>query len=119
MKDVCSGDILVERADTDTYLGDIISKDGKNTKNIMARKAKGHGIVKQILNMLEGICFGPYEIEVALFLRSSLLLNGILTNSEVWYGSTLEEIKHLEQIDEILIIKVLETPSSSPKCMVY
>ena len=119
LKDVCSGDILVERADTDTYLGDIISKDGKNTKNIMARKAKGHGIVKQILDMLEGICFGPYEIEVALFLRSSLLLNGILTNSEVGYGSTLEEIKHLEQIDEILIRKVLETPSSSPKCMVY
>ena len=57
LKYVCSGDILLERAYTDTYIGDIISKDRKNTKNIK-------GIVEQILNTLEGICFGPYEIEV-------------------------------------------------------
>ena len=119
LKDVCEGDIMVERADADTYLGDIISKDGSNKKNIMARKAKGHGIVKQIQDMLEAICFGPYEIEVALLLRNALLLNGILTNSEVWYGTTLEETKQLEQIDEILLRKILETPSSSPKCMLY
>ena len=48
LKDVCEGDIMVERADADTYLGDIISKDGSNKKNIMARKAKGHGIVGSI-----------------------------------------------------------------------
>ena len=28
----------------------------------------------------------PFHFEVALILRSSLLLNVILTNSEVWYG---------------------------------
>ena len=28
----------------------------------------------------------PFHFEVALILRSSLLLNGILTNSEAWYG---------------------------------
>ena len=110
LKDECSGEVMVARADHDTYLGDIISKDGKNIKNIMARKAKGHGIVKQILNMLADICFGHYEIEVAFFLRNSLLINGVLTNCEVWYGLTIEDIKHLEQIDEILIRKILETP---------
>ena len=61
LKDVCEGDIMVERADADIYLGDIISKDGSNKKNIMARKAKGHGIVKQIQDMLEAICLVPMK----------------------------------------------------------
>ena len=109
----------MERRDFEMYLGDIISKDGKNTRNVMARRAKGHGINKQILDIIDGSCLGPYEIEAALILRSSLLLNGILTNSEVWYGLKLEEFKQLEQIDEILLRKILETPSSTPKCMLY
>ena len=60
----------------------------------MARKAKGHGVIKQILDIIDGTCLGLYEIEAALILRSSLLLNGILTNSEVWYGSKLEDLNN-------------------------
>ena len=101
------------------YLGDVLSKDGKNTRNIAARKSKGLGVIKQILEILEGSCLGKYEIEAALILRSSLFLNGILTNSEVWYGLKLDDWKQLEQIDEILLRKILETPSSTPKCMLY
>ena len=85
----------------------------------MARRAKGHGVIKQIIDIIDGSCLGPYEIEAALILRGSLLLNGILTNSEVWYGCKLEDFKQLEQIDEILLQKILETPSSTPKCMLY
>ena len=84
-------------------MGDIICKDGKNTRNIGARKAKGLGIIKQILDILDGTCLGQYEIEAALILRSSLLLNKFLTNSEVWYGLELQDFKQLEQTDEILL----------------
>ena len=35
-----------------TYLGDIISHDGKNTKNVNSRVAKGLGIITDIMNML-------------------------------------------------------------------
>ena len=41
------------------YLGDMISKDGKNTRNVMARKAKGHGVIKQILDIIDCTCLGP------------------------------------------------------------
>ena len=118
-KDTYTGKVLMERRDAEEYLGDVISKNGKNSQNILARKAKGLGIVKQILDILDGTCLGQYEIEAALILRSSLLLNGFLTNSEVWYGLRFEDCKQLEQIDEILLRKVLETPSSTPKCMLY
>ena len=88
-------------------------------KNILARKGKGLGVVDQITAILEEICFGPYQLEVALHLRNSMLLNGILTNSEAWYGLTAEDIKQLEQVDEILLRKFLEAPFSTPKVMLY
>ena len=48
-----------------------------------------------------------------------MLLNGILTNSEAWYGLTAQDITHLEQIDEMLLRKFLDAPFSTPKCMLY
>ena len=44
----------------ETYLGDIISCDGKNTKNLKNRISKGVGIITKILNLFEVICFGPF-----------------------------------------------------------
>ena len=36
-----------------------------------------------------------------------------------WYGLKDEEVKHLEQIDEVLLRKIFEAPKSTPKCMLY
>ena len=76
---------MMESVSHDTYLGDIISSDGKNTRNIKNRVAKGIGISTQILNMLGSICLGEHYIEIALF------LNSILTNAEIWYSLTKDE----------------------------
>ena len=56
------------------YLGDIISNDGKHIKNIQHRKNKGLGTINQIMDILGSVYFGKYYFEVALVLRSSLLL---------------------------------------------
>ena len=117
-------DVLVENHElekkvTEKYLGDIISVDGKNSKNITSRKGKAVGIIRQISSILQDICFGPFYFEVALLLRESLFLSSILVNSEAWYGLTMEEKKELEKQDENLLRKILECPSNSPKCMLY
>ena len=109
----------MESSETEKYLGDLISSDGKNYKNIQARKSKGHGILNQIGSILDGTVFGPFIFEVALILRSSLLLNGILTNSEAWYGLEDSDIEELEQVDEIYLRKILEVGSGCPKEMLY
>ena len=101
------------------YLGDIVSTDGKNKENILARKDKSKGIIKQIGTILEDICFGPFQFEVALILRDSLLLSSILVNSEAWYDLTDEDVETLERADEELLRRVLEAPISTPKCMLY
>ena len=77
----------------DRYLGDILSCDGKNTKNIKDRISKGVGIIANIFNLLEVISFGQYHFEIAVLLRNSMLINGTLTNAEVWYNFTHHEIQ--------------------------
>ena len=47
-------------------------------------------------------------------MRESLFLNGILTNSDVWYGLTGEEIDQLEALDRNLLRQILKTPLTTP-----
>ena len=75
---------LMEMKDEDKYLGDIIMNNGKNTKNIKSRRDKGEGNFRQIMSILDDMCFGPFQFEVANTLRESLFINSILTNSKVW-----------------------------------
>ena len=119
LTDEYNGEHIMEASETEKYLGDLISRDGKNGKNIHARKAKGTGIVDQIISILDGTVFGPFHFEVALILRSSLLLNGILTNSEAWYGLKTSDLEQLEEIVEQLLRKILEVGAGCPKEMLY
>ena len=55
MKDIWDGEQVMEGKLEEKYLGDVISTDGRNLKNIKARIAKGKGIVSKIFTMLDGI----------------------------------------------------------------
>ena len=48
----------MEEVFEEKYLGDILSEDGRNMKNILARVSKGVGITNNIMSILEEICFG-------------------------------------------------------------
>ena len=109
----------MESVTENTYLGDIISCDGKNTKNVDKRVSKGIGIITQIMNILEILSFGPFYTEIALLLRESLFINGILYNAEVWYGLTRTEINKLEELDRHLLRRILTAPISTPKEALY
>ena len=85
MKDIWTGEINMEEKEEEKYLGDVISTDGRNLKNIKARIAKGKGIVNKILTMLEDIPFGKQYFKVGMILRDSLLVSSVLFNSEAWY----------------------------------
>ena len=109
----------IENSTEEKYLGNIISIDGKNSKNIEARVAKAQGIIKQIKSMLEEMFFGSYEFEVGVTLRDSIFINGFLTNMEVCYGLTEVEIEKLEKCDEQLLRTILQCPFSTPREMLY
>ena len=90
--------ILVE--DKEKYLGDHISNDCSNKINITERKNKGIGIVAKILTLLDTICMGgQFYFKSAIMMRESLLVNGILFNSEIWYNISEMELRELEEVD--------------------
>ena len=103
----------------DTYLGDIIASNGKNTKNIANRIQKGHGKITEIMTILETTPLGPHYFKTALLLRESLFLNSILTKADICVGLTSEEVKQFEDQDLILLRKFLKTPFSVPAEAVY
>ena len=96
------------------YLGDLLSADGKNTKNVKNRISKGIGIVSQIVDLLESTCFGPHYFKIAMLLRESMLVNGITTNVEVWHSVLENEIEELQNIDKLLFRRLLSVPKSTP-----
>ena len=96
---------IMQEVTEDKYLGEIISSDGKNTKNIKDRVSKGIGIISNIINILDNVCFGPFYFEIAMLLRNSMLINGTLTNAEIWYNFSKAEIKEFERLDIIYLCK--------------
>ena len=52
-------------------------------------------------------------------LRESMLINGLLFNSEIWYGLTKNEIIELEGIDKLLLQKLLKAHSKTPNESLY
>ena len=109
----------MEQKEEEKYLGDLISVDGRNIKNIKARIAKGTGIVTKILAMLEGIPLGKQYFKVGTILRDSLLTSSMLFNSEAWYNLTCAELDLLETIDLSLLRQLLKAPKGTPKEMLY
>ena len=80
-------------------MGDIISTDGRNVKNIKARIIKGTGIANKIVTLLDAIPFGKHYFEIGMILRNSLLISSVLFNSEAWYNLIESELNLLETVD--------------------
>ena len=79
------------------YLGDIISADRRQDKNVLSRKNKSQGIINQIMEILKSVFFEKYYFEVALVLNSSLFLSSILLNSEAWVNLSDKNIRDSEK----------------------
>ena len=73
----------MEKVQQDTYLGDIISSDGRNSVNIKDRVGKGIGKMTEIFNILETVIFGVHYFKIFNLLREAMFINGTLTNAEI------------------------------------
>ena len=104
----------MEKVESDKYLGDIISSDSSNQKDIDKKLSKGMGIISQIMALLNDVSLGAHYFEIALLLRESLFVNGLLTNWEVKYGLKETDLDNLEKLDKILLRKILNAHSKVP-----
>ena len=110
---------VMESVTEDTYLGDIISSDGKNSKNVAKRISKGIGIITQILHLLEMVSLGEHFVEIFILFRESMFINGILTNTEIWYSLKKNEVKEFEDLDRNLLTRIFQGPVSTPQEAFY
>ena len=117
--DVCEGEESMEEKQEEKYRGVVIATDGRNIKNVKARIAKGKGISKRIITMLEGIPFGDFYFETAILLRNTLLVSSMLCNSEAWWNVSKAELDLLETVDVKFLRSILQAPRSTPKEMLY
>ena len=76
----------IKEVEDEKYLGDIVTSDGKNHKNMLARRNRGIGVVTQIMTKLEDICVGKYFFQVAVIWRNTYLISSLLTNAEAWFN---------------------------------
>ena len=111
-------DVMMKSKD-DKYVGDILSEDGKINKTIKSRAMKGMGIISTIMNILKEVNLGNFHFETGLLLRESLFLSSMLVNSETWVNIAKEEIEIMESLDRILMRRILEILTSTPKPSLY
>ena len=62
-----------------------------------------------MITLLEEVFLGEHYFQVAIVLRKSLFLNGILFNGEAWLEES--DIRELEEVGEISLRKVLKAHS--------
>ena len=118
-EDTLEGNMEISHPDAEKYLGQILSSDGKNSKNIEKMRNKGIGIKNKVIQMLEEMPGGIFHFSIAIIYRNSYLISSILSSSEVWYGVTKAEIEQLEQVDEMLIRELMKCSSSVAKDLLY
>ena len=95
------------------YLGDILNEQGTINDTISDRKNKSIGRINQITSMLSSISLGFFYMDIALVFREAMLINGIITNSEVWYNVHEEHFKALESADNEIMRKIFDAHSKT------
>ena len=86
---------MLLNVESDKYVGDIVSKDGTNSKNIKSRIGRGIGAISNIMNILKEVSLGNLYYEMAILLRQSIFLSSVLLNSETWINLTKNDINDL------------------------
>ena len=119
LEDTLDHDIELSHVNSEKYLGQIISSDSKNTKNIQKMKNKGIGIQNRIIQMLDAMQGGKYHFQIAVIYRNAYLISSILASSEVWYGVTQSEYEQLEAVDEMFMKNLFLCSSGVPAELLY
>ena len=76
------GDMQIEETKTYKYLGDVISNDGKNSKNIESRKNKINGTTISIKTIAASEALNKIETSLLLEMHDTINLSANLTNAE-------------------------------------
>ena len=104
----------IEETDNYKYLGDVVTNDGKNTKNLETRKNKTFAATSGINSIAGASVLRKIESRVILELHDKVILSALLTNAEAWTlcKSEKDEIERVEiQTLKMLFDLPIHTPT--------
>ena len=111
------GDITIGSCDEYRYLGDIITCDGKNQKNIEARKIKVQGSTIQITAIGSNETLRGIQASTLIMLHETMNVPKLLMNSETWVLSK-GNIKEINRIEVQCLKRLFSLPSTTPTAAV-
>ena len=107
------GDKTIENSDNYKYLGEIISRDGKNDANLSARFKKLKSTVRAINTSGKSHIMQKIEIKLLITLHNAVTLPTLLYNSETWpLNSTIR--KQIDQMEIWAWKSMLGLPKTTP-----
>jgi hypothetical protein len=109
----------MHEADEEKYLGDQINKNAKHASTISKRRAKGFGIISDIIQILDIIPDAKKRIKMGLLLRQAWFVNSMLVNMEAWHNILQKDTDVFIKLDHYLIKKIIGTHSKVPSEMLY
>ena len=107
------GDKQIEKCDEYQYLGEIISRDGKNTKNLRARFDKVKTRVRSIITSCKNHILQNIATKTMIQLHESQTLPALLYNAETWTLTSAER-KLIDQMEIYAWKKMIGLPNTTP-----
>ena len=111
------GDKFIGNTTSYKYLGDVVTSDGKNSKNILSRENKVYALVRKINTTASSDIMRGIETSVILDLYHVYIIPCLLNNAESWMLSKKEE----DQLDIIgirAVKRLFSLPYTSPNASI-
>ena len=109
----------MHEAEEEKYLGDQINKSAKHASTVSKQRAKGFGIVSDIIQILDFIPNSRRRIELGLLLRQAWFVNAMLVNIEAWHNVLKKDTEVFTKLDNYLMKKIIGCHSKVPTELLY
>ena len=113
VKDWQLGDKTIESASEYKYLGDVITRNGTNKRNLEEREKKVNQAVRGIKSCAQHEIMEKVQNQVTLRLHETVVIPALLTNAESWTLTKSDE-KLCERVEIGALKSVLGLPKTFP-----
>ena len=109
----------MKTSESEKYLGDFISSDGKLEATISDRIRRAYSYLAEIRDILSDMPFGKRRVQIGLLLRDAMFVIGVLFNSDAWHNIQEKHMDELEKIDRSVIRFITGAHLKVPSVMLY
>ena len=119
LKDVHEGKVEMKKVKEKKYLGEVITEDNKNDRNITDKTNKANGNVTKVINTLQERPFGRHKYRAAKVMRDGMIVSSMLSSAESWTNILESDIEKLSKPDKVFLNKLLAEKGNPSTTFMY